>query len=272
MLLVSQNCFAPSENGLRSFLSRKRFRVRRWALNLCTKLLAETSPSSYCYPGSTTVHDIQPILESLAGQAHSEGGWGYAPGQAGHLVPTCLALLALSLEPDNFAAVIARGRQFVEQCAVADGSYRLARGRDEAVWPTALVLFVKSVLEAPAAEVQRSAARLLTLRGRQTDNAAAGEVHDIDVRLIGWPWAEGHFSWAEPTAWACLALRRTGHTSHLSVQEGLQLLLDRTSAAPLLEPTPWVSFSRNGNSSGRTSQAATSSVGGPHCPAGRLPG
>ena len=39
-------------------------------------------------------------------------------------------------------------------------------------------------------------------------------MHDIDLKLVGWPWAEGNFSWAEPTAWACLALRRAGHGDH----------------------------------------------------------
>ncbi len=174
------------------------------------------------------MHDILPHLDSLAAHAHPEGGWGYAPDQAGHLEPTCLALLALSLEAGRYPQEIARGHQFLESCAAADGSYRLSRGREEAVWPTALVLFVKTVLAAPPAEVQKSAARLLSLRGRQPDSKS-GEMHDIDVRLIGWPWAEGNFSWAEPTAWACLALRRAGYGNHPRVAEGLRLLLDRTS-------------------------------------------
>src|SRR5207245_1154428 len=54
------------------------------------------------------------------------------------------------------------------------------------------------------------------------------DIHDIDLKLIGWPWADGNSSWAEPTAWACLALRRAGQGNHLRVQEGLRLLLDRT--------------------------------------------
>ena len=50
---------------------------------------------------------------------------------------------------------------------------------------------------------------------------------DIDVRLMGWPWSEDTFSWVEPTAWACLALRAVGKGNHPRVREGLQLLLDR---------------------------------------------
>jgi hypothetical protein len=175
------------------------------------------------------VDDVLCTLDSLANQAHPEGGWGYAPGQGAHLEPTCLALLALALEPDRYAAVSAAGRRFLERCAQPDGSYQRAGGREEAVWPTALVLFVQTALDCPADEVQKTAGRLLALRGRPPQNADAGELHDIDVQLIGWPWAEGNFSWAEPTAWACLALRHAGLGGHERVQEGLRLLLDRAS-------------------------------------------
>jgi uncharacterized protein (DUF362 family) len=175
------------------------------------------------------VQDILPALQSLEAQALPDGGWGYALGQAFHLEPSCLALLALSLKGERFAAVIDRGRLAVERCAGADGGYRVANGREEAVWPTALVLFTKAALGAVAAQLQKPASRLLALRGRPPENGAAADMHDIDVGLAGWPWAEGNFSWAEPTAWACLALRRAGHGGHPRVEEGLRLLLDRAS-------------------------------------------
>ena len=38
------------------------------------------------------------------------------------------------------------------------------------------------------------------------------------------------FSWVEPTAWACLALRRIGQGQHPRVEEGSKLLLDRALA------------------------------------------
>ncbi|HYT88603.1 MAG TPA: DUF362 domain-containing protein, partial [Gemmataceae bacterium] len=175
---------------------------------------------------------VQPIssyLDVLASQAHPEGGWGYAPGQAAHLEPTCLALLALSLEADRFADAIRQGRQALQRCALPDSTYRLERGREEAVWPTSLALFAQSVLGVPTAELKPTAARLLGLKGRVPEAPEAGELHDIDLKIIGWPWAEGNFSWAEPTAWACLALRRIGQSHHPRVEEGLRLLLDRAS-------------------------------------------
>jgi hypothetical protein len=166
-------------------------------------------------------------LEIVASQAHDEGGWGYISGQAPHPEPTCLALLALSLQPGRFGAVRARGLAFLDRCAAPDGTYRPVRGRAEAVWPTDQVLLVQAVLGRPASDVRRTASALLKLRGQSAPDGESPEVQDIDPMLTGWPWAEGNFSWVEPTAWACLALRHAGHGGHPRVEEGLRLLLDR---------------------------------------------
>jgi uncharacterized protein (DUF362 family) len=166
-------------------------------------------------------------LQALADLACEGGGWGYAPGQPPHLEPTCLALLALGREPGRFAAALEGGRAFLRTCALPDGSYRLGRGRPEAVWPTALVLFARAALDDDAEELNRTAAVLLAFRGRDPETNEGSEVNDVDASLIGWPWAEGNFSWVEPTAWACLALRRLGHGGHPRVVEGTKMLLDR---------------------------------------------
>jgi uncharacterized protein (DUF362 family) len=175
---------------------------------------------------SLSVSDTFDPLESLAALACPGGGWGYAADRPAHLEPTCLALLALSRQPQCYAAVIASGRKWLQECAAGDGTYRLGRGRPEAVWPTALVLFTLATLGDEADSLQETAAALLARKGQQID-IKEDESSDIDERLIGWPWAEGTFSWVEPTAWACLALRRIGQGQHPRVEEGLKLLLDR---------------------------------------------
>jgi uncharacterized protein (DUF362 family) len=172
---------------------------------------------------------VSSYLDTLAAHAHPEGGWGYTPDQVAHLEPTCLALLALSRQRERFRDALDKGRQVLRRSALPDGTYRLERGREEAVWPTALALFTQSVLGSTPEQLRPTAALLLGLKGRVPDNPESGELHDIDLKLIGWPWAENNFSWAEPTAWACLALRRVGQGQHPRVGEGLKLLLDRAS-------------------------------------------
>jgi uncharacterized protein (DUF362 family) len=173
------------------------------------------------------VSDPTAPLDSLSALACPEGGWGYAPGQPPHLEPTCLALLALAGQRERYAEVVTRGETWLQQCAAGDGSYRLARGRHEAAWPTALVVFTRAVMGVPTQELEVGARALLALRGRQLDMRGEEDVNDVDGNLIGWPWAEGNFSWVEPTAWACLALSRLGCGDHPRVQEGRRLLLDR---------------------------------------------
>src|SRR5262249_59690014 len=131
----------------------------------------------------------------------------------------CLALLASSAAQERLGEVLAKGRRFIDQCAASDGSYRLESGREEAVWPTSLVLFTQSVLGASRDVLERTARRLLGLRGRIPDNPEAGEIQDIDLKLTGWPWAENNFSWVEPTSWAILALRAVGQGEHPPVRE-----------------------------------------------------
>jgi uncharacterized protein (DUF362 family) len=168
-------------------------------------------------------------LAQLAALACPDGGWGYAPGQPAHLEPTCLALLALARRAGDHAALLEAGKAWLGQCAAGDGTYRLGRGRHEAAWPTALVLFTLAELGAGVDDLAPTARALLALRGRPLASDTPGEedVNDVDGTLIGWPWAEDNFSWVEPTSWACLALRRVGQGSHPRVAEGEKLLLDR---------------------------------------------
>src|SRR5262249_29843936 len=138
--------------------------------------------------------------QALAELACPEGGWPYAPGQPAHLEPTCLALLALADAPEH-AEKRKAALAWLEKCAVEDGTYRLARGRREAAWPTALVLFTRSALGEDEAKLTPLARALLALKGRVVKMGNDDDVSDIDGELVGWPWAEGNFSWVEPTSW-----------------------------------------------------------------------
>ncbi|MBX7105310.1 MAG: DUF362 domain-containing protein [Gemmataceae bacterium] len=170
---------------------------------------------------------VAPIVKELLDLALPEGGWGYTPGQRAHLEPTCLALLALHGRPEA-AEVVARGRSARENYRQADGSYRLAGGREEFVWGTSLALVTLIDEGADDARIKKSASFLLGVRGKPgQEDADTDRCFDIDVKLVGWPWAEGTFSWVEPTAWACIALSMAGQGEHPRVRQGLDLLRDR---------------------------------------------
>jgi uncharacterized protein (DUF362 family) len=171
---------------------------------------------------------VREYLDTLASQAHPDGGWGYVPGQPAFPEPTCLALLALAAESEAFAHVIAAGTQALRRWARPGGGYRLANGRPEAVWPTAQVLFTRAALGHPVEELRRDSDALVRTRGRvMPDDPEVADMIDIDLKLVGWPWGEGNFSWVEPTSWACLALARLGQEGHPAAEEGQRMLLDR---------------------------------------------
>ncbi len=170
-----------------------------------------------------------PLLVRLAALANPDGGWGYHAGQASHPEPTCLALLALGTERDAFAQPIANGLAALDLSRQPDGGYRLADGRPEAGWPTAVALYTRLALGAAPEAMKPTVERVLSIESRvmARDPETADMENDIDLSLLGWPWAAANFGWVEPTAWACLALRAAGLENHPRVQQGVKLLLDR---------------------------------------------
>jgi uncharacterized protein (DUF362 family) len=144
-----------------------------------------------------------------------------------HLEPTCLAILALKSAGEAHQALIDAAFKALDTQASSSGLYHLDRGRPEAIWPTSLVIATRAALGQGSA-VDRSARSLLDVRGRTIKgDPEVQNMMDIDQEKVGWPWAKGTFAWVEPTAWAILALRATGHGSHPRVIEGVKLLFDR---------------------------------------------
>jgi uncharacterized protein (DUF362 family) len=173
------------------------------------------------------VHDILPLLDELKSLALPNGAWGYAPTQKAHLEPTALAILALSLEGERYAGLRDQALQSLIQASQTDGSFRLEGDREEATWPTSLAVFVLAALGQTPPQRDKAIARLLSVYVKQPDVAQSAEIHDMDMTLVGWPWAEGNFSWVEPTAWACMALRKAGRGNEPRILQGLRIMIDR---------------------------------------------
>ncbi|MBI5396550.1 MAG: hypothetical protein HZA91_14745 [Verrucomicrobia bacterium] len=157
----------------------------------------------------------------LSAAQAADGGWPYRPGTAPSLEPACYALAAM----DGAASAQQRdaGLRWLLARQAADGAFTLP-GDNEPHWAAPLAMLALAHLG--AAEPQRAAAVrwLLTWAGRTRPQHAA---LTLDGQLVGWPWTGDAFSWVEPTAYALLALKRSGQHGHPRVAEGEKMLLDR---------------------------------------------
>jgi uncharacterized protein (DUF362 family) len=183
-----------------------------------------------------------------------------------------LALLALSLDLDSFVDAVRSGWAFLDRCLADDGSYIAPGTREEAYWPTALVLFTQSALGYGPGEVKLLTAELLGHYSRIPRDPSKTGLSEINLTIPGWTWLSNDFAWVEPTAWACLALRRAGQGGHERVIKGQELLLDRTleeggsnhagrrifgqPARPLAEPTALTLLALQGHGQDSKVQAA----------------
>jgi uncharacterized protein (DUF362 family) len=170
-------------------------------------------------------------LALLLQHQDTQGGWGYLPGGTPQVEPTALALLALWQQPAVFPQARQRGLDALVAWQAADGSFPVQNGSEGVVWPTALaILALHHLAETPThkAILTKAAIWLSSVRSRTLPFT---EEHrrdfEFDPSIVGWGWTDGVFSWVDPTAWACLALRMVGQEKHPRVQDGFKLLLDR---------------------------------------------
>jgi hypothetical protein len=155
----------------------------------------------------------------LLDRRNPDGGWGYAPGKASRLEPTCWALLALdNIEPSVLTKWPDTGGLLRER---RDDGFNVAFH--------ALALITLTARKAQHASGNASlAAALERASGMALD---VSPINRQDNRLQGWSWIAGTFSWVEPTAWALLSLKkwaRAGGTVDVSrTAVGEKLLADR---------------------------------------------
>ena len=229
-------------------------------------------------------------FDSLAALACPEGGWGYAPGQDAHLEPTCLALLALAGQRERYAAVIASGEAWLRRAPSAtapigwDAAGTRRPGRRRwccSRWRNWGRPRTNEIAQRRGAAGPRAAGAI------ETDGEDDDQRHrrHADRLALG----GGNFSWVEPTAWACLALTRSGRATTRASQEGRKLLLDRVlenggvnygnrrifgiSLEPIPTPTSLTLLALQGQTDDRASRRSLDylrkhalHVGGPRAP------
>lgn len=141
------------------------------------------------------------------------------------------ALAAMALVAHRRAESAATWGRWLADHQSSDGSLGINAAETDPCWPTALAILAWRAVDANSAndahytkQISAATRWLLRVAGEPVERSP-GMGHD--PTLIGWPWVLGTHSWIEPTAWAVLALKATGHVDHPRTREAVTLLIDR---------------------------------------------
>lgn len=169
---------------------------------------------------------LDSIAHFLLAGRNPDGGWGYSPGKASRLEPTCWAVLALQgLVPES----ILRGT--IARWPSRDGLLIERVGGNPNYAFHALGLLALQALQAEHAATNAELVRGLQ-RGAGVRLDEPNTSNRQDNTLQGWSWIPETFSWVEPTAWALLALKKsqglaTAPVERSRLAEAEALLVDR---------------------------------------------
>jgi hypothetical protein len=156
------------------------------------------------------------VKRILSAQNH-DGGWGFLPGKSSNTECTSLCLLALdSLGPEQPAATIKRGLDWLIQRQSAGGSWPLSDSSTDPSWMTALAIIALNQFPDYRLRTTSAAHWLLKQEGRTPGllarliGAFAPDRNSValDPKLKGWAWFPRTFSWVEPTSYALIALKQ----------------------------------------------------------------
>jgi hypothetical protein len=176
------------------------------------------------------------IEDELAGllttEANKGGGWGYYPGNASRIEPTCWAMLALAkgAASDGDAHLA-----FLSGCQRRDGLFSDRPDLPANLSWTALAFLTLSALSSSAATTNVCTRLLDGLAKTAGVQLANSSITRQNNDLQGWPWMPDTFSWVEPTSWCLLALKRAVRTVparateavRRRIADGEALLIDR---------------------------------------------
>lgn len=180
------------------------------------------------------------LKNALHASVNPDGGWGYSPGKASRLEPTCWALLALldagTLAPEDLkrvtTALALLGTRQGQQGLLADvpgapanfafnGLAAIVIGRAASL----------GILKAPKTgpDLRALVAAIVAAEGVRFGSSWVNRQNN---GLAAWSWHEGTSSWVEPTAWCLIAVKKTGSPvtdpkAAARLSEGARMLADR---------------------------------------------
>jgi hypothetical protein len=151
---------------------------------------------------------------------------GYLAGGAVAAEPTAIAALALAAHGRLEGAT--KAAEALVRMQTAEGAVGVRSGETPG-WPTSLAMLAWHTVATAGGphqdeRIARAAGWLLAHRGRAIERS---DNFGHNSELVGWAYAEGTHSWAEPTALAVMALAAAGQHEHAATQEGIAVLLDR---------------------------------------------
>ncbi len=154
----------------------------------------------------------------------TSGGVARIPGEAESIDSTAWAIRALNfLNPgDDLARA---GQLYLGTMQQQNGSVSLTLDMPGVTWPTSLALLAWNTDKRFENERIKATQFLLESKGRVLEKQPEMIAHN--VKLPGWPWVDGTYSWVEPTSMAVLALKAQGQGEHPRVKQGIALILDR---------------------------------------------
>ena len=167
------------------------------------------------------------LRDALLGFRNADGGWGYYPGKASRLEPTCWALLALARHGGTPVEI-----EPLQKWPRQEGWFVDANGAPINYAFNAFAAL--TLLQHPdGASLSSSvAAGIVRVKGVRLEQA---QMLRQDNSLQAWSWIDQTFSWVEPTAWCLLLLkkRRRDHGAATPaeaaerIRVGEQVLIDR---------------------------------------------
>lgn len=156
-------------------------------------------------------------------QSARGGAVSYMAGGEPAAEPTALAALAFLQSGRNEAAQKAADALAAMQ--QSNGEVGVRRGETPG-WPTSFAIVTWTALNSKIFEdrIDRAVQWLLANRGQAVERS---ENFGHNTELVGWAYAEQTHSWAEPTAFAVLALKAAGRGNDPAAREGIAVLIDR---------------------------------------------
>jgi hypothetical protein len=180
------------------------------------------------------------VKNALHTSVNPDGGWGYFPGKAIRLEPTCWALLALLDAGTQAPKDVRRETTALALLAARQGQQGLlvdVPGAPPNFAFNGLAAIVISravslgILKAPTTRLDLRAlvAAIVAAEGVRFGGSGINRQNNV---LAAWPWHEGTSNWVEPTAWCLSAVKKTAtpvtdSTAAARLSEGDRMLADR---------------------------------------------